>query len=849
LSSSPQPEPVEAEARTAAALTDRATRAYRLGRYDEALALLDEALATTVAARGEQHPDLLPILNRTARVYLQIGRLKDAWRQAERAVKIADAAFGSDSSELARPLASLAEAYFGLGLIDKCHVTAERALDIVRANCGDDHPETAKACVRLGVLLAALGDFSRARALHGRALAVMRACGKRDWIAAILASLAETHLAANEPDAARPLYEEAAGLAANVFGAAHANTGAYIAVLGNSFAQRGDEERALTLYRRALRIMRKALGELHPQVGVLMLNLGRLQLKQSRRAGEAMILRGVAILAAQQRRPRLMTDAYLVVANMLQPSAAALLFRKLAINDIESMRAHVARLDAKLERVFIRRNEADFRNLGDELICRGRLPEAQHVLAMIKEGELFHLTGIDARKTKVPLTALEAAWALRGARLIARSKSSIKQVHAAGGSGAREAQPARLRGAIARAGKQLHAWADGLVAAFADAEANSQPRAAASGLQAPAPGTALLQYLFAPDHESLNVILTTAGMQREHRITLAPGEVNRLIYGLREAMRERSPAFITSAQRLHHILIAPVADDFRAANIGTLALSLDGVLRYLPMAALHDGERYLVERFALVLTTDAVGAQGQARTSARAAGLGLSRPVPGYRPLTAVRDELAALVRSEKNSGVLPGTIWLDEDFTAQALRQALSPRHSVVHIASHFVFAAAQEDSSYLLLGDGNKFTIADLAALRFDSVDLMVLSACNTAVGGGHRQSGREIEGLGALARHRGARNVLATLWPVADFTSAVLMRAFYRHVYQDGLEPAQALRRAQLALLRGELAALAPSPTRSLVDPGDERSELRADASTRHPFYWAPYILMGEASRDVK
>jgi CHAT domain-containing protein len=90
----------------------------------------------------------------------------------------------------------------------------------------------------------------------------------------------------------------------------------------------------------------------------------------------------------------------------------------------------------------------------------------------------------------------------------------------------------------------------------------------------------------------------------------------------------------------------------------------------------------------------------------------------------------------------------LDEAFTAEALGHALSSNPEV-HVASHFVFAAAQAASSYLLLGDGSKSTLADLAELRCDAVDPIVLSACNTAIGGGHRQSGREIEGLGAPAR----------------------------------------------------------------------------------------------------
>src|SRR5262249_42900193 len=138
----PAEQTIRRTVRAAAALTEKGTSLYRLGRYEEATALVEEALAMAAAARGEQHPDLLPMLNRLARIFLQVGRLKDAWRAAERAVKIADAACGSGSMAVAAPLAALAEAYFGLGLLDKCHVAAERALTVVSTALGEDHPET-----------------------------------------------------------------------------------------------------------------------------------------------------------------------------------------------------------------------------------------------------------------------------------------------------------------------------------------------------------------------------------------------------------------------------------------------------------------------------------------------------------------------------------------------------------------------------------------------------------------------------------------------------------------------------------------------------------------------------------
>jgi CHAT domain-containing protein len=128
---------------------------------------------------------------------------------------------------------------------------------------------------------------------------------------------------------------------------------------------------------------------------------------------------------------------------------------------------------------------------------------------------------------------------------------------------------------------------------------------------------------------------------------------------------------------------------------------------------------------------------------------------------------------------------------------------------------------------------------------------SACDTDTGGGHRQSGREIEGFGALVQRQGARNVLATLWPVADLMTAALMRTFYRNRYVAGLALPDALRRAQLSLLSGAIRSDPWVQTRGLLFPEEEAEQMeggarKSRAGPDHPFYWAPYILMGDVAQ---
>ena len=124
-------------------------------------------------------------------------------------------------------------------------------------------------------------------------------------------------------------------------------------------------------------------------------------------------------------------------------------------------------------------------------------------------------------------------------------------------------------------------------------------------------------------------------------------------------------------------------------------------------------------------------------------------------------------------------------------------------------------------MLGDGKHLSLRELreSEYRFDHLDLLTLSACETAMFGGREADGREVDGFGALAQRKGAKGVLATLWPIADDSTAQLMQSFYRIRERQGLSKAEALRQAQLELLRGS-----------------------QNKEYEHPFYWAAFILMG-------
>src|SRR5262249_4060415 len=155
--------------------------------------------------------------------------------------------------------------------------------------------------------------------------------------------------------------------------------------------------------------------------------------------------------------------------------------------------------------------------------------------------------------------------------------------------------------------------------------------------------------------------------------------------------------------------------------------------RYLPVAALHDGETYLVERYRHVMFTPASQARlkDAPQTTWKGLGLGVSQAHGDFVALPGVVEELQGIIRDESqatSTGVLPGAPNRAAAFRAQAMRAALRQRYPVVHIASPFQFHPGNETASFLLLGDGSHLPLSEIKTWPniFAGVDLLTLSAC---------------------------------------------------------------------------------------------------------------------------
>ena len=839
-------------------LSSLARAEIALGDFAAAVPHCQEALRIKTAEFGEQHPQLIDPLNMLATACCWSGRDAESLLASERAMAIVEANFGVEDERLVLSLCNVSQAALCLGRHHQAYSAAARALNIQSKRGAECDPTTARAAAALGSVMLEIGELHGAEELFESALRILQEFGaSRRETAQALVNLGLVHAKLGNDQSARDQLENALALVRGEAGGA--STAGIIANLALVNGRLGDRSKALVLHRQALQIDRRRLGEASEDVGLNLLAIGTLECGESgEELGLDNLIEGMAILLSGDD-PSHLAQGYRALGEVLgrRSKSAAIFFEKLAINGLQTMRREIAVFEPSLERAFIGTREHAYRGLGDALIAGGRLPEAQQIITMIKEQELFQLTrgAFAAPRTQASLTPFEDRWRRRIDDIRDQIKSSCAAVGGERTGNSRRANSKRLREALRDACATLVDCLRLLRADFerleptADEQAPPTPNSSKQIIvMKPAANIALVHYLLAPT--DLRIMLTTADFDRAYHVGLAEGEINRLVYAMRSAIQEQSEEFMPAARRLYTILVAPFVRDLASTQTQTLALALDGVLRYLPMAALHNGARYLVEDFSLLVATSAIdpspAKRGTTATEIRGVGLGASRSFDGRPPFPGVREELAAVIRdTDASTGVVPGIIRLDEDFTAAALREALASDNAIVHVASHFAFAVAQELASYLQLGDGTRLTLAELRQMPFDGIDLVTLSACNTAVAAGHHQSGREVEGLGALVRGQGARNVVATLWPVADLTSAALMRVFYQNRYTRGLSLPEALRQAQVSLLRGEIKAEPLPRVRGLIDPDDELVAAgHNDAEPDHPFFWAPYVLMGDA-----
>ncbi|MEO1429227.1 MAG: CHAT domain-containing protein [Cyanobacteria bacterium J06633_8] len=316
----------------------------------------------------------------------------------------------------------------------------------------------------------------------------------------------------------------------------------------------------------------------------------------------------------------------------------------------------------------------------------------------------------------------------------------------------------------------------------------------------------------------LEIILKLPQRELIHRTSeVSKQELEQLMEEIRRniVQPDGMQKFQTASKRLYELLIKPVEIELKNSPVGTLVFIPDSLLRNIPMAALYDGKEYLVKKYAIAISP---GLQlftpksltGQ-KLNALAGGLSEIPEGENFAPLPNVSQELTSI----EKSGVSTVKLY-NERFTSNVLKEKINAQpFQVIHLATHGQFSS-NPNKTFLLASD-KRIQVAELDRLiksrrqqRAEPIELLVLSACETAAG-----DNRAALGLAGIALSAGARSTLASLWQIGDDSTAYFMDEFYSQLV-NGKSTAEALQQAQLKLLD------APEYNR--------------------PMYWAPYVLVG-------
>ena len=315
----------------------------------------------------------------------------------------------------------------------------------------------------------------------------------------------------------------------------------------------------------------------------------------------------------------------------------------------------------------------------------------------------------------------------------------------------------------------------------------------------------------------------------EHNATTE--QVDQVILDFRNNLQDyQSFDFLPQSQQLYNWVIRPIEPELEKSQIKTIVFVMNGNLRVVPPAAFHDGQRYLIEKYAVtsIPSWQLTEINRPDRTlTPQILAMGLSESVEGLPALPAAKLEVEVIA-----SKVLVGKNYLNRDFTKDNLRSQISnQKFGIIHLATHAKFLQESPAKSFIQFW-GDQLQMSQISNMNL-TTDLLTLSACETAVG--------QHLGLAGLAVDSGATSVLASLWAVSDAGTAPFMVRFYSGL-PSAPSKAIALQEAQLAFLNGEvkinnnhIQGIKGFP--NIPFPINARG-----IDLKHPYFWSSFTLVG-------
>ncbi|MEO1590437.1 MAG: CHAT domain-containing protein, partial [Cyanobacteria bacterium J06632_22] len=513
-------------------------------------------------------------------------------------------------------------------------------------------------------------------------------------------------------------------------------------------------------------------------------------------------------IPAQNHLQTITTQLYTAELLEAEHPELSVAFYKQAINNIETIRSNIRSLPLETQKRYTDTVSASYRDLAALLLKQERVFEAQQVLDLLKIQELeSYLQNVRDERPQETLAYLPAEQVLLE-QYQALLLNQLTETDPVLSLKAFLADPVVVEalGTLQRAGQDNSLQPESL-------------KKLQHTLQELPHNSAVLYPLVLEDRLEL-LLVTAAGIPQHRSVPVNKAQLKAAVSNLRHELEDPAGSVKPIASELYDWLIRPLKSEL--TDIENMIYIPDSVLHYVPLSVLYDNHthQWLVEQYSSHnLTASSVGnlsdaPQPQLKVLAGAFTDAQTEPfnqqigertVPFY-GLTYAKQEVDFLQRT------LPETVVLeDTHFTRNNLQIHLQEQN-ILHLATHAAFFPGRPEASFILLGDGDVMTMDELRHWSLPGVDLVVLSACQTAIG--HIEDGLEILGMGFQLQRTEAAATLASFWKVDDRSAAWLMQVFYTNLNQ-GMTKTEALRQAQV----------------TLIEQG--RSE---------PSHWAPFVIIG-------
>ncbi len=802
--------------------------------YQQALLLwraVGVAEGTQSARAGEAST-----LNNIGLVYNALGEKQKALDYYQQALPLWRAV-GARAGE-ATTLNNIGLVYDDLGEKQKALDYYQQALPLRRAVGvaeGTQSARTGEAATlnNIGRVYDDLGEKQKALDYYQQALPLRRAVGDRAGEAATLNNIGVVYNALGEKQKALDYYQQALPLwravgAAEGTQSARSGEASTLNNIGLVYNALGEKQKALDYFQQALPLSR-AVGD---------------------RAGEANTLENIGYLLQQQNQPQL-----------------GIIFYKQSVNVYETLRGDIKKLSKELQQTYTETVANTYRRLADLLLQQDRILEAQRVLDLLKVQELDdYLRGVRRNtNTEQGVPKLPPEQKIdEGIEAILNKAVEIGQEIS------RLQERQKLNGKLTPSEEQRLAqlWKqqEQIVAEFnkfiespevlalinqlkpqtrsADLLNNLDNLIGLSDNLKKLQQNAVLIYPIIFD-DRLEIILTTADSPPvRHTVKVSKKELNETIRAFREALQNPNLDAKKPAQQLYEWLIKPLENNLKTADAKTIIYAPDGQLRYIPLAALYDGKQWLIERYRVNNITAASLTDFNTKPEPKMQILAAAFVKGSYQFRHEGQDfrfnglPFAGIEVDKLAQTVSPTTKYFDKDFNQTII--PLLNSYTVVHFATHAAFVVGTPEQSFVLFGDGTVVTLQTMKNWRFKNIDLIVLSACETGLGGNYG-TGIEILGLGYRLQTAGARAVIASLWSVDDGGTQALMNAFYAALRTGKLSKTEALQQAQIALITSNNPTDQQRRGSIKIEPIEG---VPSDVANRlsHPRYWAPFILIG-------